>query len=155
MYVNEYINVFTNAMYRTVNNVPYSPPWNFYYSINVCFSLFIFLVLFAEKTHHLITFCSHFSTSSHASTCTMCMNNRIQRFWPFFWQNWASQTGRGYQWVDTQCNYCTLQRKSHLCIPFLGIARPQPQFPHSCVPFMCLWAIHIVPRSVYIFPPEE
>jgi hypothetical protein len=27
----------------------------------------------------------------------------------------------------------TLQRKSHLCIPFLGIARPQPQFPHSCV----------------------
>ncbi len=27
----------------------------------------------------------------------------------------------------------TLQRKSHLCVPFLGIARPQPQFPHSCV----------------------
>jgi hypothetical protein len=27
----------------------------------------------------------------------------------------------------------TLQRKSHLCIPFLGIARPQPQFPLSCV----------------------
>jgi hypothetical protein len=26
-----------------------------------------------------------------------------------------------------------LQRKSHLCIPFLGIARPQPQFQHSCV----------------------
>ncbi len=23
--------------------------------------------------------------------------------------------------------------KSHLCIPFLGIVRPQPQFPHSCV----------------------
>ena len=28
---------------------------------------------------------------------------------------------------------CTLQRKSHLCISFLGIARPQSQFPHSCV----------------------
>ena len=27
----------------------------------------------------------------------------------------------------------TLQRKSHLCIPFLGIALPQSQFPHSCV----------------------
>ncbi len=27
----------------------------------------------------------------------------------------------------------TLQRKFHLCIPFLGIARPQPQFPHSFV----------------------
>jgi hypothetical protein len=26
-----------------------------------------------------------------------------------------------------------LQRKSHLCILFLGIARPQSQFPHSCV----------------------
>jgi hypothetical protein len=23
--------------------------------------------------------------------------------------------------------------KSHLCIPSLGIARPQSQFPHSCV----------------------
>jgi hypothetical protein len=27
----------------------------------------------------------------------------------------------------------TLQRKSPLYIPFLGIARPQPQFQHSCV----------------------
>jgi hypothetical protein len=27
----------------------------------------------------------------------------------------------------------TLQGKSHLCIPFLGIAQPQSQFPHSCV----------------------
>jgi hypothetical protein len=26
-----------------------------------------------------------------------------------------------------------LQRKSHLGIHFLGIARPQPQFQHSCV----------------------
>ncbi len=26
-----------------------------------------------------------------------------------------------------------LQRKFHLCIPFLGIAGPQSQFPHSCV----------------------
>jgi hypothetical protein len=26
----------------------------------------------------------------------------------------------------------TLQRKFRLEIPFLGIARPQPQFPHSC-----------------------
>ncbi len=27
----------------------------------------------------------------------------------------------------------TLQRQFRLYIPFLGIARPQPQFPHSCV----------------------
>jgi hypothetical protein len=26
-----------------------------------------------------------------------------------------------------------LQRQFRLYIPFLGIARPQPQFPHSCV----------------------
>ncbi len=31
------------------------------------------------------------------------------------------------------CIYCTLQRKSRLCIPFLGIARPQFQFSNSCV----------------------
>ncbi len=32
----------------------------------------------------------------------------------------------------------TLQRKSHLCIPFLGKARPQPQFQHSCVCERCI-----------------
>jgi hypothetical protein len=30
-------------------------------------------------------------------------------------------------------NLTTLQRQFRLYIPFLGIARPQPQFPHSCV----------------------
>jgi hypothetical protein len=29
--------------------------------------------------------------------------------------------------------FTILQRKSHLCIPFLGNARPQSQFPHTCV----------------------
>jgi hypothetical protein len=29
--------------------------------------------------------------------------------------------------------YPALQRKFHLCIPFLRIARPQSPFPHSCV----------------------
>ncbi len=45
----------------------------------------------------------------------------------------------------------TLQRKSHLCIPFLGIVRPQSQFPHSCVyePF-----IYSQDRSPY-FPAAE
>jgi hypothetical protein len=50
---------------------------------------------------------------------------------------------QNYRWVS----YCrmylhffmhihlspTLQRQFPLYIPFLGIARPQPQFPHSCV----------------------
>ena len=40
----------------------------------------------------------------------------------------------------------TLQRKSHLCIPFLGTARPQSQFPHSCV---CERFIYSQDRSTY------
>ncbi len=40
-----------------------------------------------------------------------------------------------------------LQRKSHLWIPFLGIARPQSQFST----FICLWAIYIIPGWVHIF----
>jgi hypothetical protein len=39
-----------------------------------------------------------------------------------------------------------LQRKSHLCIPKNGTARPQSQFPHSCV-----WAIYIFPPLVCLF----
>jgi hypothetical protein len=39
-----------------------------------------------------------------------------------------------------------LQRKSHLCIPFQGIARPQPQFPHSCVCERFIWSQY---RSTY------
>ncbi len=42
-----------------------------------------------------------------------------------------------------------LQGKAHLCIPFLGIARPQSQFQHSCV---CERLICIFPGSVHIFP---
>jgi hypothetical protein len=45
----------------------------------------------------------------------------------------------------------TLQRKSHLCIPFLGIARTQSQFPHSCV---CERFIYSQDRSTY-FPAAE
>jgi hypothetical protein len=41
----------------------------------------------------------------------------------------------------------TLQRKSHLCIPFLEIARPQSQCPHACVceRFICIFkgSVHI------------
>jgi hypothetical protein len=45
-------------------------------------------------------------------------------------------------WAPEGCNplmifplplHHTLQGKSHLCIPFLGIARPQSHFPYSCV----------------------
>jgi hypothetical protein len=46
----------------------------------------------------------------------------------------------------------TLQRQFRLYIPFLGIARPQPQFPHSCV---CKRFIYSQDRSTYVFPPAE
>jgi hypothetical protein len=46
-----------------------------------------------------------------------------------------------------------LQRQFRLYIPFLGVARPQPQFPISCV---CERFIRIFPGSVHIlFPPAE
>ncbi len=45
----------------------------------------------------------------------------------------------------------TLQGKSHLCIPFLGIVQPQSQFPHSCV---CEQFIYSQDQSTY-FPAAE
>ncbi len=47
--------------------------------------------------------------------------------------------------------YDTLQRKSHLGIPKKGIARPQSQFPHSCV---CERFIYSQDQSTY-FPAAE
>jgi len=44
-----------------------------------------------------------------------------------------------------------LQRKSHFCISFLRIARPQSPFPHSCV---CERFIYFQVRSTY-FPAAE
>ncbi len=38
----------------------------------------------------------------------------------------------------------TLQWKCNLCIPFLGIARPQSQFPHSCVCERFIYIIHSI-----------
>jgi hypothetical protein len=42
----------------------------------------------------------------------------------------------------------TLQQKSHLCIPFLGIARPQPQFPRRV--WHVLGLLHAPPLSLPI-----
>ncbi len=36
-------------------------------------------------------------------------------------------------WWNLKGTGNALQRKSHLCIPFLGIAWPQPKFQNSCV----------------------
>ncbi len=45
---------------------------------------------------------------------------------------------------------CTLQRQFRLNIPFLGKARPQVQFPHSCV-FERFILYCIFPGSVYAY----
>jgi len=45
----------------------------------------------------------------------------------------------------------TLQRKSHLFIPKKGIARPQSQFPHSCI---CERFIHYHDPSTYFLAAE-
>jgi hypothetical protein len=42
-----------------------------------------------------------------------------------------------------------LQGKFHLCIPFLGMARLQSQFPHSCV---CELFVYSHEGLVHIFP---
>jgi hypothetical protein len=57
--------------------------------------------------------------------------------------------------VTCQCTVGegALQRQFRFYIPFLGIARPQPQCAIST--FMCAWAIYISPGSVHIFPPAE
>ncbi len=57
-----------------------------------------------------------------------------------------SATGLLQLWRWQSDALTTLQGKSHLCIPFLGIARPQPQFPHSCV---CEQFIQSQDRSTY------
>ncbi len=44
------------------------------------------------------------------------------------------------------------QPKSHLCVPFLGIAGPQSQCPHSCA---CERFIYSQDQSTYIFPEAE
>ncbi len=46
----------------------------------------------------------------------------------------------------------TLQRQFRLYIPFLGIARPQPQFPHSCV---CERFIYFQDRSTYFLQQKR
>jgi hypothetical protein len=50
-------------------------------------------------------------------------------------------------WLAHGSRSASLQRKSHFCIPFLGIARPQSQFPHS---YVCERFIYFKERSTYL-----
>jgi hypothetical protein len=86
--------------------------------------------------------------SAWSARCVGCA--RIMRAWRRSWRgrgralrgtarwsvSWRSSGGRLPRWRTPgtgSASHYTLQRKSHLCIPFLGIARRQSQFPHSCV----------------------
>ncbi len=66
--------------------------------------------------------------------------SKILHMYPFF--------------LSCTCKNCpsTLQGKSHLCIPFLGIAQPQSQFRHSCV---CVRFIYFQDRSTYFLAAER
>ncbi len=50
--------------------------------------------------------------------------------------------------------HCTLQVKSNLCIPFLGIARLSPNF-HIRLSVRDLYIPRIGPRHIQYFPAEE
>jgi hypothetical protein len=53
---------------------------------------------------------------------------------------------------DTIGPGCVLNCKKILCLPFLGIARPQSQFPHSCI---SEGFIYSQDWSTYFFPAAE
>jgi hypothetical protein len=50
----------------------------------------------------------------------------------------TSGGSRSYYSVSEQGLFTTLQRKSHVCIPKIGIARPQSQVPHVSVSDLCI-----------------
>ncbi len=68
-------------------------------------------------------------------------NSRSQKVF-FFWGG-----GRRFFW-EGKGQPGILQQKSHLCIPFLGVTRPQYQFPHSCV---CERFVYSQDRSTYFY----
>jgi hypothetical protein len=61
-------------------------------------------------------------------TCCTCETHNVSQRSPCILKNYAC-----IKIVGVVMLIITLQRKFHLCIPFLGIAWPQSQFPHSCV----------------------
>ncbi len=69
-------------------------------------------------------------------------------YWPYFASLGFLYSGAS----DIVQPATTLQRKSHLCIPFLGITRAA-SVPIST--FICLWVIYKFTGSVHIFPAAE
>jgi hypothetical protein len=64
----------------------------------------------------------------------------------------SNSLGRAKGAIQLRGKFCTtLRRKPHLYIPRKGIARPQSQFPHSCV---CERFVYSQDRFTY-FPAAE
>ncbi len=64
--------------------------------------------------------------------------------------------GASFYSLVLRCFLTTLQRKSHLCVPILGIARPQSQFLHLCVCERFICTVHSQESgSFHIFPAAE
>ncbi len=80
-------------------------------------------------------------TPSLSSNCVRTRNQRGRGHNHLWVRGWGggSQFGRLEKMP-------TLQRKSHLCFPFLGIALPQSHFPHLCV---CERFIYSQDQSTY------
>ncbi len=73
-------------------------------------------------------FFGEFARTQHIISATQTPRNlffQMRNFWQY-----ATPFHLFILW---QSHSYTLQRKSHLCVPRKGLARPQSQFPHSCV----------------------
>jgi hypothetical protein len=77
----------------------------------------------------------------------LCLQDTVAR-WVYFCYifHFTFQARQVYQILIQNLSSATLQQQFRLYIPVLGIARPQPQFPHSCV---CERFIYSQDRSTY------
>jgi hypothetical protein len=78
--------------------------------------------------------CARFSLRQLLRYVAVCKNNDLFKVaQPVPKEGWLDIKFYFISFLDELYIYTALQRKSHLCIPRKGIARPQSQFPHACV----------------------
>jgi hypothetical protein len=106
--------------------------WEYFFEFSVLYLYSAYLIGQREQTKHIATKTYHPKT--YHVTCL---------------QNLSAQTPI---LMKTTPAVRTLQRQSRLYISFLGIVRPQPQFPHSCV---CERFIYSQDRSTYFLQQKK